>query len=165
MSSLPLTGLKILDLAPTPEGRDCLQALGLWGGECLLLPTGLDRVHPEGSRILLLLVQEVDVLLASDPLEAELSPEVLHEYNPRLIVCHLAAKAPSWAAVSAVMAALRHRDATGLGQTVEVRASGTPRFSAFTPAPDLPHVAPEQFLGRLGYDAPAIAALRRDGIL
>ena len=164
MSILPLTGLKLLDLSPDHEGSLCARTLCRWGADHIALPTGLDTQHPEGKRILLLLVQEVDILIAHRFAVNGLDLPLLQEYNPMLIVCRLAEGAEAWAASSAVLAALLHRARSGMGQHVEISAEGPPAFSGFAPQA-LPDPDPDRVLGRLGYDAAAIADLRRQGIL
>jgi crotonobetainyl-CoA:carnitine CoA-transferase CaiB-like acyl-CoA transferase len=164
MSNLPLSGLKLLDLSPDPDGSLCARSLCRWGAERIALPPGLDTQHAEGKRILLLLVQEVDILISQHGARDGLDLALLQEYNPMLIVCHLADGAEAWAASSAVLAALLHRGRTGLGQNVDISAEGPPAFSGFVPQA-LPEPDPDRVLARLGYDAAAIADLRRTGIL
>jgi crotonobetainyl-CoA:carnitine CoA-transferase CaiB-like acyl-CoA transferase len=164
MSNLPLTGIKLLDLSPDPGGSLCARSLCRWGAERIALPAGLDMQHPEGKRILLLLVQEVDILIAHRVAIDGFDHALLQEYNPMLIVCRLAEGAEAWAASSAVLAALLHRGRTGMGQHVEISAEGPPAFSGFAPQA-LPEPDPDRVLGRMGYDAAAIADLRRQGIL
>ena len=164
MAMHPLSGIKLLDLAPEATGSPCALSLSAWGAERLTLPRGLDLAHSEGMRILLLLVQEADVLICPTDTAEALDLALLHEYNPMLIVCELAEGAEAWAATSAVLAALMHRGRTGLGQHVRLAAAGFPSFSAFESL-ETAVADPESVLGRLGYDAEAIASMRRSGVL
>ncbi len=164
MSNLPLTGIKLLDLSGDPDGALCARALCRWGADHIALPPGLDMQHPVGQRVLLMLVQEADVLIAPHGEQGGIDFALLQEYNPMLIVCQLAEGAGVWMAASAVLTALLHRGRTGLGQHVDISADETPTFSAFAPQA-LPEPDPDRVLGRLGYDAAAIADLRRQGIL
>jgi crotonobetainyl-CoA:carnitine CoA-transferase CaiB-like acyl-CoA transferase len=159
MSSLPLFGLKVLDLSLREGGSPCAKILGEWGADWLLLPPGLKLDHPEGRRILLLLVQEADILVAQEGLDVAL----LHEYNPMLIVAQISELASPWAAASGVLLALRQRERSGLGQEVKLEAGEAPRFTTFDAKP-VPARTPEETLLRLGYAPAAIATLRRDGL-
>ncbi|GEM_PF-4903906 len=161
MSFLPLTGVKILDLAPSSEVSPAARTLAAWGAELLPLPPGLRLDHPEGMRILLLLVQESDVLVESSAL---VDVAMLHDYNPMLIVCIAPDATSPWATVSGILAALRHRDRSGLGQQLTLDELEGPRFSAFEPAPP-PRLVPNDLLFRLGYTPEAIAGLRQDGVI
>lgn len=159
MSNLPLTGIKILDLSSRPEGSPCAQVLGLWGAERLSPPRGLRLDHPEGRRILLLLVQEADVLVS----RGDVDLAMLQEYNPMLIVCRSSEEEAPWAATSGILAALLQRERSGLGQQVTLEAGEGPRFSGFQAA-DGRAADPEETLARLGYAPEAIATLRRAGV-
>ncbi len=159
MSDLPLVGLKILDLSLREGGSPCAKILGEWGADWLLLPPGLKLDHPEGRRILLLLVQEADILVAQSGLDIAL----LHEYNPRLVVCQVSEQASPWAASSGILLALLQRARSGLGQEVILEAGEAPRFTSFEATP-APARTPEETLRRLGYAPEAIAGLRRDGL-
>lgn len=159
----PLSTLKFLDLSPETS-KSPSETLGAWGAERLPLPVGLDLAHAEGMRILLMLVQEVDILLGEASRVESLDLALLHEYNPMLIACVLAPEANPWAATSAVLAAVMHRGRTGLGQVVRVPTEGPPEFSGFTPL-EPSSVDHERLLERLGYDAQAIATLRHTGVL
>lgn len=160
MSNLPLTGIKLLDLAATRGGSACAKLLALWGAEHLYLPSGLRLEHPEGRRIWLMLAQEVDVLVS----DAAVDSALLHEYNPRLIVCRASAPDSPWAAASGILAALLQRERFGMGQVISLDGAETPRFTGFEAQP--PQAAdPDETLIRLGYPPEAIATLRRDGIL
>lgn len=160
MSLLPLTGTKILDLADTREGSPCARILAGWGGEQLVLPSGLKPNHAEGRRILLMLAQEADVLVT----RGEVDLAMLHEYNPMLIVCRDLATESPWEAACGILIALLQRDRTGLGQLVTLQPGEGPVFTGFA-AVRPPAADPDETLMRLGYAPEAIAALRRDGIL
>ncbi|MNW99288.1 formyl-coenzyme A transferase [compost metagenome] len=159
MSNLPLAGLKILDLSAPREGSPCAQVLGLWGAERLMPPPSLRLDHPEGRRILLMLVQEVDVLVTREDVDLAL----LQEYNPMLIICRSAEADLPWAAISGILAALLHRERFGLGQQVTLDAGEGPRFSGFASSSEQA-ADPLETLARLGYAPEAIATLRREGV-
>lgn len=160
MSCLPLTGIKVLELAESREGSPSAQILARWGADRLVLPNGLKRDHPEGRRILLMLVQDADVLVTA----GELDVAMLHEYNPMLIVCRVLEADSPWEAASGILAALLQRDRSGMGQQVTLERGEGPSFTGFE-AIRPPEADPDETLIRLGYAPEAIASLRRDGIL
>lgn len=159
MSNLPLSGIKLLDLCPGATGHPCAEILRRWGAEHLFFPNVMRLDHPEGQRILLMLVQEADVLIAGEGLDVNL----LHEYNPMLIVCDVTGAASPWMATSAVLAALRQRERTGQGRLISLEGEAVPCFGLSETDRPPGHDA-EATLSRLGYAPEAIAALRRDGL-
>ena len=122
MSFSPLSGIKILDLSRGPDPSPAVAILGRWGAELRLLPQSRSLDLPDARRLLLRYAQETDVLVSAGH---ALDVALLHEYNPMLIVCTSPAEAAPWETTSAVLAALRERDRSGLGQHVML-APGTP---------------------------------------
>lgn len=131
MSSTPLSGIKILDLALDPGPAPAVAILAAWGAERLFLPPDLPADQPATRLLLLRLAQEAHALVATGvPVDLAL----LHEYNPMLVVCTARPQDMPWMTACALLAALRERERSGTGQVVSFQADGSTRFHAGCPA-------------------------------
>lgn len=126
MAIAPLKGIKILDVGAGPGPAPAMAILAAWGAERLSLPPDLSADQPAARLRLLRLAQEADALIATD---VQLDLALLHEYNPMLIVCAARSADMPWMAACALLAALRERDRSGLGQVITFSPDLRPRIT------------------------------------